>query len=88
MQMENFDFNTQLPVLAKDKSIEMFNSNFFDNIKKIQSNGGKVAILLDEYDLNIDRLPTIKNVIENNYNHFGLNENDIIFYKTNDGFDV
>lgn len=83
MQMEETDFNSHMPCLMEDNTIKMFESNFIKTIKNIHSNGGKVAILLEEYENEKERFYTLRKIVENNINHFDLNEDDIIFYTSN-----
>lgn len=88
--MEEADLKFEIPVLMKDNTIKMFESENSINIKikKLHSNGKKVAILLDEYEHNKDRFPSIKDFLEQKNNLFELNEDDIVFFQSNNGFSI
>ncbi len=88
--LEDSDLRFQLPVLMADKTIKMVESENSINsqIKKIHSNGKKVALLLDEYEYNKDRFPSIELLLQNKYDLFALKEDDIVFFKADDGFSI
>lgn len=83
---ENMDFEFYIPVLNSDTKI--YHNFTYDQIKKFKNEHEKIAIYIQSYDENKNRIPFIKKMIENEVNSFNLRENDIIFLDVEDGFDV
>lgn len=84
--MEEPDFRSTIPVLQKDGSIKMVESqnSISAMVKNIHENGGKAALLLDDYENNKHRFPTVNRIIMG-VNLLDLNSDDVIFFQADDG---
>lgn len=87
--MDESDFNFKIPVLQADGEIKMIESNNSVSamIKDIHENGGKVALLLDDYENNKQRFPTVIRIVDKGENVFNMNADDVVFFQANDGFE-
>ncbi len=89
-QMEEFDLNFKIPDKLKDGKIvflEPINS-IKSNVIRIQNEGKKVAIFLENYEINKKRFPTIEDILKEKINIWELNKDDVIFYQSEDGFPI
>lgn len=87
--MEEPDFRSTIPALQQDGSIKMFESqnSIYAMVKNIHENGGKAALLLDDYENNKHRFPTVTRIVDKGENVFNMNADDVVFFQANDGFE-